>query len=47
MQVNMTVVIINIFAILGIGFSFYKNNLNSLRQVFDSSFIIYIIYKRS
>ena len=30
MQINITVVIINVFAILGIGFSFYKNRQKSI-----------------
>ncbi|MDA3941700.1 MAG: permease [Spirochaetia bacterium] len=33
MQINMTVIIINIFAILGISFSFYKNKQKSLKAL--------------
>jgi uncharacterized membrane protein YraQ (UPF0718 family) len=32
-QINMTVIIINIFAILGISFSFYKNKQKSLKAL--------------
>ncbi|MEA1911789.1 MAG: permease [Spirochaetota bacterium] len=33
MQINMTVLIINILAILGIGFSFYKNKQKSIKAL--------------
>lgn len=33
MQVNMTVIIINVFAILGISFSFYKNKEKSMKAL--------------
>lgn len=33
MQVNMTVIIINVFAILGISFSFYKNREKSIKAL--------------
>jgi len=33
MQINVTVIIINIFAILGIGFSFYKNKEKSVKAL--------------
>ena len=33
MKVNITVIIINLFAILGIGFSFYKNKQKSMKAL--------------
>ena len=33
MQINNTVIMINVFAILGIGFSFYKNRMKSLKAL--------------